>query len=444
MDTRIAILFCFVILFVLRYAAFRILGKKSTFLIVSFLVFWLPFTINILQIPPYPELKSGAFNQSFSLEPFVLFNAILLLYLLFSKTKFPFSRKDGLLVLIIVLFFFPSLINGANVDVKYTVFFLIRILNLTLFYVLLRSCFEKETIFRGVYDALSILVICQFFLALLFPVLGIESATEWFLPGSSKWAVGGRGGRFSAIGIFSHPGNLALFCLISFSFFYSAFLLKVKRRDSIVFLVLSVLTLLLTLSRSGVLGFLFSFSVILYIFKNPNSSLFSLKRIIYISVIGAIVFAVIYLFTPIGEYFQGDNFDEMAKARLVHWFAGFEIIRLHPFFGVGLNTHISYFAAELPILDGFFARSPIHNIHIIMLAETGIIGFACLFLLFSKVFKRSALMVNKEVSVNKKVLNLAFSGVLIAFIIYGNLGWSPFANEQISIVYLLYYFSSRI
>lgn len=59
----------------------------------------------------------------------------------------------------------------------------------------------------------------------------------------------------------------------------------------------------------------------------------------------------------------------------------FQIISHHPFFGVGLNQFISSPVQSVP-MSGIFIFQPVHNVFLLLLSETGIIGVFLLMYVF--------------------------------------------------------------
>ena len=72
----------------------------------------------------------------------------------------------------------------------------------------------------------------------------------------------------------------------------------------------------------------------------------------------------------------------MYEARTIHFIMSFMIFKSSPIIGVGINTHLNYFDKMysiqklLPHMDDFYSTNPIHNIHLITIAETGLLGIS--------------------------------------------------------------------
>lgn len=441
MDYRILVLLFFIVLYGVRVLYVFSSKRNPGFLVVSLFVFFLPFTVNLTHFPNFPEVRSGAFNQTFGLEIYLFFFVALSVYALLIQRKLIVNRTGNIIAISFLLVFLFSYLNPANTIQLHTLLLFIRLFLFLGVFVLISQVFKRDIVFKGIFDGFAGLVFLQFVLAIAYPILGIKEVTNLFLDGAMHWAVEGRGGRNSAIGIFGHPGNLALFMTVCIAMFYSCFLHNINKRGALFFLGLSIVTLFLTLSRSGLLAIIISFPIMFIVYRKPDRSVFSLRNILIFVFGSSLLLLLIIALTPIGDYFHDDNFADMGSARMIHWVAGYEVFIRNPLLGVGLNTHLNYFAEQLPILDGFFARSPIHNIHIIILSEMGLLGLLFWFAFIVKSIKSSqrqlTLSPHREVS----ALNLTLIGVVTNYFIYGFFGWAPFANEQLSIFFLIYFFA---
>ena len=125
--------------------------------------------------------------------------------------------------------------------------------------------------------------------------------------------------------------------------------------------------------------------------------------------------------------------DVQFENRYAHWILAFDIWKDSRFIGIGINSHVFYMANTLTIgIDSpimtFLIRSPIHNIHMIVLAETGVIGlFYWLYFYISRInmFSNSCHGPVKEMN----IVNITYCCVLISCFLYGFFGWAPFHAE---------------
>src|SRR5690606_34368468 len=111
-----------------------------------------------------------------------------------------------------------------------------------------------------------------------FPLLDIKSVTMPFQPAAEMLSTR-HGQRDGAVGVFVHPGVLAIFSLISSGFFFSCFLLNFKKYYSLLLLVFSAITVVLTYSRTSYLAYIVTLSILYYFYKRTNKTMFSFSII---------------------------------------------------------------------------------------------------------------------------------------------------------------------
>ncbi len=137
----------------------------------------------------------------------------------------------------------------------------------------------------------------------------------------------------------------------------------------------------------------------------------------------------------------------MTPSRLMHYYCGFEIFQEHPLVGVGLNTHLIYLGENSSAVifeqvfdmtdmwqpEEFMFTNPIHNIWIILLAETGLIGFLPILafvLWYLGMFKRRTQLSNNR---HYNILNISGFGVVCCWIIQGSSDWAPLTPQVLNL-----------
>lgn len=441
MSQRLTILILIILIYLFRYIFCTLTKKDTSYLFVSLYLFCIPFYLTFGSFPVYSELMDGSFNKEFNIEPYLMFSFVLLIWMIFRNVKLKFKNRSFLLFVFFCLAVI-SLYNPNNLSKTSTIVFSLRLILLCFSFYLLSLNFSKKTIFKACYDAFKYLVILQLILAICYPVLGISSATTIFQSEvSSGWATGRRAERLSAIGIFAHPGNLGLFMSIMAVFFGVNSLYKVKRNESLLLFFFSIVVIILTLSRSSWLSFIAASCLTLIVYKNPGNRIFSFRNILAAIIGFSILITGLIFFTPLGDFFTNDDFGDMAEARFVHWIAGVDAFIANPFFGVGLNAHLVYLRDGVQTLTGFFAENPIHNIHIIILVETGIVGVIFWIYFFISNLTNSQKQINVQKDKISKVFYLTFIGFLTIFFVYGFFGWAPFSGAIITLLLFFAYFA---
>lgn len=180
-------------------------------------------------------------------------------------------------------------------------------------------------------------------------------------------------------GTFPHPNIFGgfLFCaLLNTMYLYFT---QAKMKLILAGLFLQIPVLILTFSRAALIAFTLTAAVYLFLqIRNPGTHKRALRLILALFALGILCFS---LFLPQllarGGLFNYNTLVRGADTeRLAYQNIAIEIIKEHPLLGVGLNSFQieSHRYASLP--------SRVHNIYLLIAAETGLIGlsFFCLFL----------------------------------------------------------------
>ena len=297
------------------------------------------------------------------------------------------------------------------------------------------NSFSVKNVVNGIFMGLMVTVILHFFLAILFPVLNMESAIKIFY----SEAVTRDDDRIGAVGTMGHPNILGTYASYYFCFFAACFVTNYKRRESAILMGVSFIVIVLTASRSALAAAAFSLVtiVVFYVFRrykliSPQSIL---KGIIPLGIIVALLVTgpLNFLFSDV------ENLDEMTTSRLMHYYCGYEIFEDHPLVGVGLNAHLNYLVengsammfeqifdtADIYQPEEFMFSHPIHNIWIILIDELGLLGFLPILgfiIWYIATFKRRT-----RNSQNRyyNILNISGLGVVSCMLVQGNSDWAP-------------------
>lgn len=178
-------------------------------------------------------------------------------------------------------------------------------------------------------------------------------------------------------GTFSHPNVLAAFLVLYMSVIMF-FLLRKAKGFLKVFLIATIIlgttSLLFTFSRTGILSwvlvlFLSFANAFLKKYKNFTRN-FSLFVLLFISLL------MIFYFPLSQRIFNFNLTDQSITQREALINESFKMISNYPLLGVGVNNFLNNLHNNsLPYL-----LQPVHNIYLLVFAETGILGF--LFLIF--------------------------------------------------------------
>jgi O-antigen ligase len=436
------LLFIIISIYLFRTVILKTKKKDTKFLWVSFFIFCIPFEFGKALNTPKLNDIAGTVQPIYIIS---LCIGLIVAVLPYAKRRFiNYSFKlnhwvNGFCVLLIISFLNPynSFYTGTWV---LTIFFLSNIL----LFKLLSSFLDKSDVVNGLFDGLKWLAYTQFFLAICFPVLGISAVTKLFHESAEIWATR-LDTRSGAVGFFNHPGRLALFMVVASSFFLATYLYNFKRKASAICLGICILTLFLTYSRTSYLALIITLFSCYYIDKNAHKNIFSIGNILKFVV--PTVLALVYLiaYSPLSELFLQSDSSDQYDNRMVHWLMAFHIFETSPIIGVGLNAHLSYISQHLGIvsqvtMDDFFSVNPIHNIHLIILSEVGIVGILLwVYFLFGNIIKAK-----KEIKEgHNEVLSLTLVGLFVAYIIYGLTGWAPFSTAILPIFLFITFFSIK-
>ncbi len=417
--------------------------KKSRHLLISFFVTSIPFQV---AFPLYKLTTFSGCGTIGTVFPLLLPLVLVLLLLPIYSTKWTDLKFDNkiwpkLFLLIVLL----SIFNPINEAKGATLVLFVFVFSHFLFFKIIGNILSESEIIKGTFDGLLILCSIQLALAICFPLLGIKAVTGLFYDGAEGWSI--RNGRPGAVGTFTHPGNLALFSTIASSFFLGSYLSNYQRKTSLIFLIVNGITVLLTYSRTSYLTIIFDLTFVYFIFKNAKNNIFSLVNILKFLVPIVTVLGWVIFFSPFSDMFVNSNAEEMYMARMMHWLMALDIFQTSPILGAGLNAHLEYFAKHgltmhsVDIKNAFIIANPIHNIHLIVLAESGIIGFVAwiAFLFYNIIEAKKGIANNK----GNKIISLSIIGLVVAYSIYGITGWAPLSAGVLPFFLYFTFFASK-
>ncbi|WP_136807958.1 O-antigen ligase family protein [Desulfosediminicola flagellatus] len=155
--------------------------------------------------------------------------------------------------------------------------------------------------------------------------------------------------RIKWLGPFSDPNDLALLFVLPFPFLIARF--KQNKIISLIALALLVLGIYLTNSRGGVLSLFVAITVyFVLLYRNTKGMILSV-----------IVIGLLFILGPsrLGEISAGES---SASGRLDAWYAGYQMFKESPLFGVGMGMFTD------------FHELTAHNSFVLIMAELGVFG----------------------------------------------------------------------
>lgn len=331
---------------------------------------------------------------------------------------------------ITILFFFVSIVFSGffayNSSLTWEVLY--ENLSLLIFYFIILM------VIRTRYDLVFMVIS---YISIMCIYLG-KSQWEFFLNGQHRYDMG----VVRMVGIentYGGPNSLAMSIVVSLPF--ALFLWRHRmviaktwptvwqtrlRRGLILYGVLSVSSIILTNSRSGLVGFLLY--VVMLMFSGKGIG----KKISYIAT-GALVLSLIWLVVP--EENKGrirtiwapedgpSNAQVSAEGRVEGYKAGMEMFKRHPFTGVGAGNFVVY---RVQKVDGVPLQA--HNLEGQLLGETGLLGGTAFLLMLVTMFSncwqavRTSKRQNKTIALLFGDLARACSVSLILLIFLGTFG----------------------
>ncbi len=287
-------------------------------------------------------------------------------YFFSRKTRMLFAIVGCLLVITILTSTLPSL----------SAYKALKIYELLMFITYIRgarpSYSSVTTLLAGSVTLISVLAIVQFF---------HQSAVGgifWFI--GERWFTASTPGIAQAVldgqlvlrpySTFPHPNVLAGFLVVALSLLYAGgWTTTGQRYIHRAGFLLGCVAVILTMSRTAWLA-----GILAVIAGNVLHSGTIIRKLSWWQVIVAIVGAGFFarlLFLRIAELWLFDA--ESIAQRFVLIQSALSIFWRNPLFGVGLQAFIPALPT-LPSVNGYLLQ-PVHNVYLLMLAETGLVGF---------------------------------------------------------------------
>lgn len=405
-----------------------LIGEASTLvLLFSFFVFSIPFWRRIEILTPYSFLD-GRFIDYLTYSVFG-FDIILTLVFLVWAIKIAMSRK-GLAIFDKKIFFsFIALLMVSALSLfssSYRPLSIYYIIGLLFSFALLFFIYNNIKKKKDVVLVLNFFVLSMFFQSIIAILqffrnqsLGLMAIGEQlFSPGISgvaKIVVDGEK-HIRPYGTFSHPNILAFFLLVALiSTIYLFFLYK--ERTYRVYLGIAFFSILfatfLTFSRVAWVLSLFS---LVYISVRDlrvrgflkRSLLVGAKKKKYLLLLVALILTVLFFFysdilwriNPL----LSSTWDSL-RDRLVVFGKSWDLIRTHPWLGVGAGNfviEVAYLLTGYPV----WMAEPVHNTYLLILAEIGIFGLISFLFMLYYIYRKA------------RITNIYFGTIFFIFVSY--------------------------
>lgn len=211
-------------------------------------------------------------------------------------------------------------------------------------------------------------------------------------------------------GTMPHANILAAFLVLGFL----AFLYLFFKKENILFLIFVFILMagiFLTFSRSGIFVlFLGILVVIIYGFLNKALVKKTTHFLLFLTI------SVLALYFTFGNLLTARFYLSKSEPsffyRVNYSLIGISLIKEFPLLGVGLGNQI-YKALELGLyqkqnLFNSWEWQPIHNVYLMVLAETGLIGFSLFVIFISSVFIKPLTIIAKNIFKSDNLVDIFF------------------------------------
>ncbi len=240
----------------------------------------------------------------------------------------------------------------------------------------------------------SILVIAQFLnhgsLGSFLYFLGERTFTSQ-TPGIANASIAGQL-ILRPYATFSHPNVLAGYLVIIMSLLFIAGSNKIKKKEILlrtIAITSGSIALLLTLSRVAIFVWLIILTIELLRKLNKN-------KFIILSLFLILIITIWFvLFSSFSKRFSLSDLGNESTVQRVYFIDNsIKIIAANPIFGVGLNNYFYYSPSNSK--NNILPIQPVHNIYLLILTQSGVLGFGAFLYLVLKTFKKISLFKNKQ------------------------------------------------
>lgn len=327
--------------------------------------------------------------------------------------------KDALVVAAYIyinamLIIFAENIFWASLEIfRYVKFFII--------FLILRYAFDKDELaVKSLLNVFLFVVVLQLLVSIAQQVFGITISGK---AGSEVGLNNIDGEYFRSTGTLGHPGTLSQFIVILAPFLWLE-ALNSKSLRKVLFMIgyaLCLLIVVLTFARTGIAVIAIT-SMLMVFHSLISKGKFISKALICISVLLFGLYFFDSYYSVIYDRFSNAP-DESGSIRVVLAGIALDMLSQYPLSGVGLNCFTDVMKLHDPSNIVSWWPHPVHNIFLLILAETGFLGFS-IFIYLNFHFIRNALT-GFKLRINPYSDYLYASLVsLFSIALFGMLGWS--------------------
>ncbi|MCD4811297.1 O-antigen ligase family protein [bacterium] len=329
---------------------------------------------------------------------------LLFIYLLFAK-KSAFNMHSKI-ILPLILFIVACSISVLNsVAGMRTLYQVVAFSRMSfLYYFVLTNSVENENDLNDVVMFLSIALLLQGILAVLQYVTG--KPYDPFSTGSGIAQFGSIMEGMDAkrvVGTIGKPNGFAQY-LVPLLLLNLSLLIGIKQLQKLrlMAILFGGAGLSFSFSRGGWIGFFIAFLFLLYILYRDR--IISIKYIFCILVI--LIIALLPLYTVISTRI-GDYQNQSAMSRIPLMKIAINMIKEHPFIGVGANTYrtVIHSYTNTPDLKNIYLHL-VHNMYLLVFAEVGLVGIVTWLWLMIAFYKEATPSIEQKQSRYIKLVGL--------------------------------------
>jgi O-antigen ligase len=236
--------------------------------------------------------------------------------------------------------------------------------------------------------------------------------------GVSEW--GGRAASFVA-----SPINFAGYLTLLLPFALACYILGRSRWKALAKWTfgLGVVALFTTQSLGGLMGFLASLLLAIFLFARTTKQKLALLGVFCIS--SGLLYVFMHIVSPVhsDQYLASDEY-----IRFQLWASAWDLFTQSPVMGVGWGNFTAIFGLGDP---GFIAdKAQAHNLYLQLLSETGVVGFLAFFYLVVRSWKQALRQWRRSEDFIDRALAFGVQGALLAVLAHGFVDFLFDTNPQ--------------
>ena len=378
-----------------------------------------PVVVNMVRLPE--NIKKLPFTSPYENFGGLLYPTIIVLfiYAISNKRKIKWGW-GGFPLIFLTIGLVYSFLTRLNCSYTASLICLLLFCQILIIIYVSKTCLTEELFLKAVYDGFSIIIVVEFIISFSYVFGDINTLQGLFYSSADDTEAVLRVGASSkfAMGTTYQHNRLGGICAYLFVFFMSCWLFGYRKTKSFFLTVIALFVLVLSQSRSALIGGIVSTVYLYFIYLYKMGKLTWSRLVAYFLL--SVFFVFIFFNIPIvNKMFFGSNVDRMAEARQFHYLMGWNVLEKNEFMGCGMNSNTHYMYYNLPNMgySNWLYMHSIHNIHLVIAVELGAIGFL---LWVYYILSRNIRFIKTPIrKMNNPIYWFTFIGMLTVMIIHG-------------------------